>query len=336
MFYVQVVVFFYLQKAVPLGTDDWNIKLLVYQDSSIDEVTINCAVSSILIRQGTPFSASDPFMFLYDVPSPVFRLSTTADMRTRECNIPIAIKFMNLILGFNLSSLLISGGHFVSFREVSKSIYSGIVHANDSIVSIEVPESSTDDTAGNKNLASNHLRVRHYSIPILSLIVSTIATVIFAATAMAAAFLTVTTASLLSSGVFSRPTTCMEPIKNLVRIACHIQAFTLSKWLTNVMPIEYYEFARGIEWSIPFSNLPWERKCMDSFLKDSSFLVVTYTELSEANGLNSFEPMTVVNGGSKSNTVLLRNGSLLKAAATNIENKIFNQGGLLLPPDNMP
>ncbi|XP_028555026.1 uncharacterized protein LOC110110061 isoform X4 [Dendrobium catenatum] len=205
--------------------------------SSMDVVTINCAASSILSRQGTPVSASDPFTFLYD----------------------------------------------------------------DGIVSLEVPENSTEDITGNKNLASNHLRVRHYSVPILSAMVSTIATATFAATAMAAAFLTVTTASLLSSGVFSRPTTCLilGPTKNLVRIACHIQVFALSKWLTAVMPIEYYEFARGIEWSIPYINLPWESEGMDSFLKDSSFPVVTNSELSEGNGLNSFGPMTIANGESK-------------------------------------
>ncbi|PKU69057.1 uncharacterized protein LOC110110061 isoform X2 [Dendrobium catenatum] len=269
--------------------------------SSMDVVTINCAASSILSRQGTPVSASDPFTFLYDVQRPVVRLGTTADLRTRERNIPVVIKFLKPVFYFNSSSLLISGGHFVSFREVSKSIYTGIVHADDGIVSLEVPENSTEDITGNKNLASNHLRVRHYSVPILSAMVSTIATATFAATAMAAAFLTVTTASLLSSGVFSRPTTCLilGPTKNLVRIACHIQVFALSKWLTAVMPIEYYEFARGIEWSIPYINLPWESEGMDSFLKDSSFPVVTNSELSEGNGLNSFGPMTIANGESK-------------------------------------
>lgn len=82
----------------------------------------------------------------------------------------------------------------------------------------------------------------------------------------------------------------------LQRIACHIQVFALSKWLTVILPIEYYEFTRGIEWSIPYINLPWETEDMDSYLKDSSFQVVTYSKLSEGNGLNSFGPMTIVNG----------------------------------------
>lgn len=82
----------------------------------------------------------------------------------------------------------------------------------------------------------------------------------------------------------------------LQRIACHIQVFALSKWLTVILPIEYYEFTRGIEWSIPFINLPWETEDMDSFLKDSSFQVLTYSKVSEGNILNSFVPMTIVNG----------------------------------------
>ncbi|KAL0923566.1 hypothetical protein M5K25_007628 [Dendrobium thyrsiflorum] len=59
--------------------------------------------------------------------------------------------------------------------------------------------------------------------------------------------------------------------------------------------------------------------------------VRTYSELSKEKGMNSFGPMTVVNGESKSNIVLFRNGSLLKAAATNIENKIFDPGGSRSP-----
>ncbi|XP_020584958.1 uncharacterized protein LOC110027752 isoform X2 [Phalaenopsis equestris] len=265
--------------------------------SSMDVVTINCATNSIISRQGTPVSALVPFTFLYDVQRPAVTLGTTANMRTRERNIPIFIKFVKPVFEFNSSSLLISGGHFVSFREVSKSIYTGIVQADDSIVSVEIPENTTEDIAGNKNLASNQLRVRHYSVPIISVMVSTIATGTFAATSMAAAFLTVTTASLLSSGVFSRPTTYLisEPTKNLVRIACHIQFFALSKWLTAILPVEYYEFARGIEWSIPYINLPWESECVDSFLKDSSFRVVASSKSSEGNVLNSFRHMEIVN-----------------------------------------
>lgn len=42
------------------------------------------------------------------------------------------------------------------------------------------------------------------------------------------------------------------------RIACYIQVFALSRWLAVTLPIEYYEFARGLQWSIPYFSLPWE------------------------------------------------------------------------------
>lgn len=42
------------------------------------------------------------------------------------------------------------------------------------------------------------------------------------------------------------------------RIACHIQIFALSGWLAVPLPVEYYELTRGLQWSIPYFNLPWE------------------------------------------------------------------------------
>lgn len=42
------------------------------------------------------------------------------------------------------------------------------------------------------------------------------------------------------------------------RIACHIQVFALSRWLAVTLPVEYDEFTRGLQWSIPYLSLPWE------------------------------------------------------------------------------
>lgn len=44
----------------------------------------------------------------------------------------------------------------------------------------------------------------------------------------------------------------------LQRIACHIQIFALSRWLAVTLPVEYLELTRGLQWSIPYSSLPWE------------------------------------------------------------------------------
>ena len=44
------------------------------------------------------------------------------------------------------------------------------------------------------------------------------------------------------------------------RSACHIQVFALSRWLAVRLPVNYYEFARGLQWSIPYFSLPWETR----------------------------------------------------------------------------
>ncbi|XP_008791189.1 uncharacterized protein LOC103708166 [Phoenix dactylifera] len=274
---------------------------VVHNISSMAVVTITCQSSSIISRQGTPVSPSEPATFLYDSLRPSVRLSTTSDMRTRKHNIPIFIKFVKPVFDFNSSAILVDGGHIQSFHEISKSIYTIEVHANDGIISVEVPENTTGDVAGNKNLASNRLQVRHYSVPIISSLVSIIATATYAAASIAAALLTVSTASLLSSGAFSRPTAYFisEPSRNLFRIACHIQVFALARWLAVTMPIEYYEFARGIEWSIPYLCLPWETGATNSFMEDSSFPDNTYSRLLGRSKLSNYKPSLGIKGKSE-------------------------------------
>jgi hypothetical protein len=49
-------------------------------------------------------------------------------------------------------------------------------------------------------------------------------------------------------------------------MACHIQIFALSRWLSVNLPIEYYEFAKGVEWTIPYMHLPWEDPGADPFM----------------------------------------------------------------------
>lgn len=50
---------------------------------------------------------------------------------------------------------------FPSFEELSRSIYIVYVKANTSYISVKIPENVTEDVAGNKNLASNILEVKH-------------------------------------------------------------------------------------------------------------------------------------------------------------------------------
>lgn len=51
-----------------------------------------------------------------------------------------------------------------SFREIRWSTYMIELQADDDLVFVSVPENVTRDVAGNRNLASNVLRVRHCKI----------------------------------------------------------------------------------------------------------------------------------------------------------------------------
>ncbi|KAF9624515.1 hypothetical protein IFM89_011628 [Coptis chinensis] len=159
---------------------------------------------------------------------------------------------------------------WIRFLEMSRSIYMVHIRATDTIVSVNVPENITRDVAGNKNLASNILQVRHYTIPVISYVLSIFTTAAFTVTSLVAGLLTISTASFQSIGVLSRPSSLMiDPARNLFRIACHVQVFALSRWLTVALPLEYYEFARGLQWSIPYLSLPWETGHLHSFMGDS-------------------------------------------------------------------
>ncbi|XP_020537408.1 uncharacterized protein LOC105640359 isoform X2 [Jatropha curcas] len=228
--------------------------------SSIAIITISFYSNSIISRSGTSISPIAPSSFLYDSQRPAVKLSTTSNSRTKEHSILISIKFMKPVFGFNSSFLSISGGHLQSFQEISRSKYIAQIHADDEIISINIPANITGDVAGNKNLPSNTLQVRHYCVPTISSVTSAFATAIFLATSFAAGLLTVSTASLRSVGAFSRSTSLLtsEPTRNLFRIACYIQVFAFSRWLAVGLPVEYYEFARNLQWSIPYFSLPWE------------------------------------------------------------------------------
>ncbi|XP_042417952.1 uncharacterized protein LOC122006490 [Zingiber officinale] len=261
---------------------------------SMAVITVLCDTSKIISRQGTPVSPSDPITFLYDDQRPFVKLSTTSNMRNRRHKIPVLIRFMKAVFEFNSSSLMISGGRMRSFHEITKSMYIIEIHAEDSIVSVEVPENTTVDIAGNKNLQSNILQVKHYSMPTISSLVSIVATIAVALTSMFASLLTVSTSSLISSGAISRQKSYLvsEPSRNLMRILCHIQVFALSRWLVIGMPIEYYEFSIGIEWSIPYMSLPWETGS-NSLFEDPTFAFGTYSGVRERRMLETFRSPSV-------------------------------------------
>ncbi|KAI4336176.1 hypothetical protein L6164_014735 [Bauhinia variegata] len=234
---------------------------LVVNISETAIVSVSLNSDSIISRQGTPVSSIAPVTFLYDSKRPAVKLSTYS-MRTREDNLQILIKFVKPVFSFNFSCISMTGGHLKSFQEISRSTYIIQLQADDDLVFVSVPENVTRDVAGNKNLPSNVLQVRHYSMPLISSLISGFASASFVLTSLAAGLLTISTASLQSIGALTRSLSILtvNPAKNLFRIICHIQVFALSRWLAVKLPVEYYEFAKDLEWTIPYFYVPWENR----------------------------------------------------------------------------
>nr|POF23011.1 hypothetical protein CFP56_15686 [Quercus suber] len=127
------------------------------------------------------------------------------------------------------------------------------------IVTIRIDENSIISRQGTPVSQVDLITFLFDSVPIISIVISTLATASFVATSIAAGLLTASTASLSSIGTFSPPfSSVSDPASNLFRMAGHIQVFALSTWLGVTLPVEYYEFARRLQWSIPYFNLPWE------------------------------------------------------------------------------
>jgi hypothetical protein len=133
-----------------------------------------------------------------------------------------------------------------------------------------------------------------------------------------ATLLTVSTSSLIASGSITRPSSysISEPSRNILvisvdmkelyhwqyyadqiahrflcyflqRMACHIQIFALSRWLSINLPVEYYELAKGIEWTIPYIRLPWEGPSADPFVGYSTMPAIAYSELVDRIGVEA-------------------------------------------------
>lgn len=235
---------------------------LIMDTPNVAVVTVNLIPDMIISRQGNPVSPVAPATLLYDSESPGVMLTTSSKMRTKEKSIPISIRFTKLVFGFNSTQVSISGGHIQSFHEVSRDYYVANIKATGHTIYISILENVTLDVAGNKNLPSNVLQVRHYSMPVVSIVFGYFITASFLATCLLAGLLTVSTAILQSAGALSRspPSLTSNPTRNLFRIACYIQVFALSRRLVVNLPIEYYELTACLKWSIPYFNLPWENE----------------------------------------------------------------------------
>ncbi|KAL9249870.1 Diphthine methyltransferase-like protein [Drosera capensis] len=290
--------------------------------SRIAIVSVNLNSDAIISRQGTPVSPVSPATFLYDSVRPAVKLISLSKLRTRKSSISVLIKFMKPVFGFNSSHIFTSGGT-LQRQELSRVAYLVKIQANNDTLYVSVPEKVTADVAGNKNLASNVLQVARYFVPVLSTLFAIATSASFMLTCLAAVLLTVCTASLLSAGLFSRSTAppISDPTRNLFvcapnlkliniliipchRIACYIQVFAISKWLSVTLPADYYEFTRGLQWSIPHFSLPWENEHAHfsmmgtgSSMNSYSSLAGTFlSSISEMRAKGNFDKATAVYG----------------------------------------
>ncbi|KAK6924829.1 hypothetical protein RJ641_009155 [Dillenia turbinata] len=109
----------------------------------------------------------------------------------------------------------------------------------------------------------------------------------FGLTTIASGIVSISTAaSLQSSPGFSLQSALLtgDPALSLFRTWGHIQVFALSRWIAGNMSIEYYEFLRGLEWSILFFRLPWEENGPDSTPPATSIHVSGNFQTSMRNG----------------------------------------------------
>nr|XP_015882542.1 uncharacterized protein LOC107418369 isoform X2 [Ziziphus jujuba var. spinosa]XP_048322986.1 uncharacterized protein LOC107418369 isoform X2 [Ziziphus jujuba var. spinosa]XP_048322987.1 uncharacterized protein LOC107418369 isoform X2 [Ziziphus jujuba var. spinosa]XP_048322988.1 uncharacterized protein LOC107418369 isoform X2 [Ziziphus jujuba var. spinosa] len=271
---------------------------LVANVSNVSIVTVSLNSNPIISRQGTPVSPILPVTFLYDSKRPSVKLSTTSNMRTRENIIPISIKFMKPVFGFSSSNVSFSGGDLQSFRQINWSTYLFEIHATNDIVSINVPENVTGDVAGNKNLASNVLQVRHYSIPMMASVISAFVTATFALTSLTAGILAFSTANVQTLWAYARAPLTADPARNLFRLASHIQVFALSRWLSVTLPVEYYEFVRSLGWSIPSFGLPWETGNSRPVMVGSTPFTSSSSYISKIYSSENFQSMEMKEGNS--------------------------------------
>ncbi|KAM4115280.1 hypothetical protein ACJW30_04G136700 [Castanea mollissima] len=242
-----------------------------------DTIVVNVSIdtTSIISKQGTPFSPVEPLTFIYDsrrpavnlitqpieFSRPAVMLHTPSHTWTRERIIPVLIIFAKPVFGFDSSNILITGGQLQSFEKMRNGIYTIEIKADQDLVSVNVPGNIIGDVAGNKNRPSKVLQVMHYSVPKISTAFCGSIIGSFVVIVIAAGLLKVSIASFHSNGEFPSPfPSISQPESNLFGIACHLQVIALSGWLAVRLPVEYYELTRGLRWSIPYLSLPWERE----------------------------------------------------------------------------
>ncbi|GFS31083.1 hypothetical protein Acr_00g0015510 [Actinidia rufa] len=226
-------------------------------------ITLELEAASVIGRSGMPVSPVTPITFLYDSSEPGVGLSTSLSRDTKDSSIDVIIEFTKPVFGFEASKVEVKGGSLTRqvFKEISRALYSLTVQAVSQDLSVLVPAGQVDDISGNTNLASNLLNIKHYSTPSTSIALHSFMTAGILATSLAAAVLSVSSASLAAVGTqASGGTVFPDPSMNLHGMVGHLQVFVLADWLSVSLPVDYSETIKGLRWLLPREKLPWKKE----------------------------------------------------------------------------
>ncbi|KAJ0988854.1 hypothetical protein J5N97_007210 [Dioscorea zingiberensis] len=248
--------------------------------SRTDIVTVKLQSDTLISKSGNAVSPVTPVVFLYDATRPSIMLSTSSPGVTKEANFDVIVEFTKPVFNFDASCIEIGGGTVARFKQLSKALYLVTIEAvSQNVVTVFVPEGKVNDVAGNPNLPSMQLEVRHYLVPAISVALHSFVTASLLATSLAAGVLALSSASLAAiDGVTSGSTNAFitDPSRNLLGMAGHLQVFALSDWYSTNLPAEYSEVMKSLRWLIPREKLPWNKETSLIWPNYSSFVTSDY------------------------------------------------------------
>ncbi|XP_057488967.1 uncharacterized protein LOC130774943 isoform X1 [Actinidia eriantha] len=111
------------------------------------------------------------------------------------------------------------------------------------------------------SLSISDTQVYTDSTPSTSIALHSFMTAGILATSLAAAVLSVSSASLAAIGTqASGGTVFPDPSMNLHGMVGHLQVFVLADWLSVSLPVDYSETTKGLRWLLPREKLPWKKE----------------------------------------------------------------------------
>ncbi|XP_024531459.1 uncharacterized protein LOC9663159 [Selaginella moellendorffii] len=243
------------------GKRRYGFLLTNISDSAVVTVQLQGGLQS---RDGTYVLQSNRVSFLYDRKRPELLLSPSSSVKTRKRTTGVWIEFSEPVFLFDSLDFNLSAGKVTRLSEITKSKYfAELLIPADQVVTVFISENKTTDIAGNPNLASNQLQVRHYSPPAIAVASSCFVTAGILATFITSGLVSIASTSLGGAGAITSRTVSSivsNPSGNLLGMAGHLQVFALSYYASTNFPVEYSETVRSMKWFIPHVKLPWEKQ----------------------------------------------------------------------------